>query len=54
MKPAEIRQTRLSRIIEDLAVFGGESGRGPARGERSRVPEGVGVQNFSFSESGHR
>ena len=30
--------------VGNLAARGGESARGPTRGERARVPEGVGVQ----------
>ena len=37
--------------VANLVAWGGESGRGPARGERSRVPEGVGVQNFSKADT---
>jgi hypothetical protein len=32
--------------IGNLAAGSGEPGRGPVRGERSRVPEGVGVADF--------
>ena len=37
----------LGPEVVNLAVWAGESGQGPERGERLRGPEGVGVQNFS-------
>jgi hypothetical protein len=38
----------------NVAAWGGESDRGPARGGGDLGCRVVGVQIFSFSESGHR